>query len=101
MAENEAKTPSTEDDLRREVARLRGELSLATLAISHLYGIFRLLDGLSGEFPKDGMLPTAVVKIMDSQISPKTIQSFEEDRVSPELFIQGVDRFKKKTVTPS
>lgn len=76
----------------REMERLRGELSAATLAISYLFGIFKLIDGItdSEEFPR------IVAKFMDGGVSADTLRTMEADGIAPDDFIEGSDRFKER-----
>ena len=92
MADHNPTTPSSEEELRREIEKLRGELSAACLAISHVYGIFKMLDGIS-----DGdMFPRMVSKFMNGKVSIDAIRVMEDTGIAPDDFIEGVNRFKER-----
>ena len=92
MESNHPSSPASEEELKREIEKLKGEISAACLAISHLYGIFRVLDGISN----DTMFPQMVSKFMEREVSADSIRSMKEDGVDPDDFIEGVNRFKER-----
>ena len=77
-------------NLEREIERLRGELSAATLAISYLFSIFRILDGITNSQE----LPRIVAKFMEGGVSTETLHAMARDGVEPDDFIEGANRFK-------
>ena len=92
MSNSNRNTPPSEEELKREIERLRGELSSACLAISYLFGIFKILDGLA----KDDMFPRLVSKFMDGGVSVESLRVMEETGITPDDFIEGANRFKER-----
>lgn len=80
MADSQDTTEKRVEELEREIDRLKGELSGATLAISYLFGVFRILDGYTGS----EQLPVIVSKLMAARVGP--------DR--PVAFADGFDDFR-------
>ena len=91
MATDHPTTPQS-DSQEREIERLRGELSAATLSISYLFGIFRIIDGVtdSEEFPR------IVAKFMDEGVSVESIREMESTGIVMDDFIEGSNRFKER-----
>ena len=80
------------DNQQREIERLRGELSAATLAISYLFSVFRLIDAMTDSEE----LPRIVAKFMDGGVSADSLRIMEADGIAPDNFIEGNNRFNER-----
>lgn len=96
MPDNQNAALSSEEELRQEVIRLKGELSAATSAISRLFILFRIIDKLADDSSADAMFPDMVSRFMRRGVSAEAIRELNETGIDPDIFIEGVDRFKER-----